>query len=121
MQVIIQEVEENIAALGLDRDNINNIATIPQWELDGWTAIHDSCTRVLQMAEMFSQSYLQLTTIQEARTSNETANGVARITMLTTLFIPLSTVAAVLSMNQAFLPGNQDGWISGLSLFQLSC
>ncbi|KAF9891770.1 hypothetical protein FE257_003251 [Aspergillus nanangensis] len=111
INVLLKEVEDNMAALGLGPDVAGGTATAPSWERDGWTAVHEGCTTILDMTNMLLDSYLQFVSIEEARLSNQGAKSLARITILTSLFIPLSTIAAILSMNETFLPGNRDGWI----------
>jgi Mg2+ and Co2+ transporter CorA len=58
-----------------------------------------------------AMGYLQYITIREARVSNSNAHSLSRITILTMLFIPLSTVASVFSMSGDFLPGNSRAWV----------
>lgn len=111
LNVLLKEIEDNMTALGLSPDVVSGTAAIPSWERDGWTAVHDSCTTVLNMTNMLLESYLQFVTVEEAQSSNRVAKSLARITVLTTLFIPLSTVAAILSMNETFLPGSRFDWV----------
>ncbi|CAN9328655.1 unnamed protein product [Alternaria alternata] len=49
--------------------------------------------------------------MQEAQAANQNASNLAHITNLTMLFIPLSTIAAIFSMDDKFLPGKTKGWI----------
>ncbi|KAG2417084.1 hypothetical protein HFD88_008302 [Aspergillus terreus] len=111
LNVLLKEIEDNMAALGLSPNVANGTAAIPSWERDGWTAVHESCTTVLNMTNMLLDSYLQFVSVEEAQSSNRVAKSLARITVVTTLFIPLSTVAAILSMNETFLPGSQYDWV----------
>ncbi len=55
--------------------------------------------------------YLQYISIQEARISNGNAKSLSKITVLTMLFIPLSTVASIFSMGGDFLPGSSRAWV----------
>ena len=111
MNCLVKEVEENMTALGLDHSGVVTGVTVPRWEQDGWRAIHESCATVITMADMFSQFYLQFISIQEAQLSDKNAMSLARITNLTMLFVPLSTIAAIFSMGDEFLPGKGKGWI----------
>ncbi|KAL4898783.1 hypothetical protein BDV59DRAFT_207015 [Aspergillus ambiguus] len=111
MNVLLKEVEDNMAALGLNENIAQENGTIPLWERDGWTAVHEGCTTILHMADMLLNSYLQFVSIEEARSSNKGARSLARINILATLFIPMSTVASIFSMQEQFLPGRQFFWV----------
>ncbi|KAF1954206.1 hypothetical protein CC80DRAFT_568014 [Byssothecium circinans] len=117
MDVLIKETEENMAALGLVHSRVVADVAVPSWEQDGWDAIHESCAKLITMADMFSQSYLQFISIQEAQLANKNAMSLARITNLTMLFIPLSTIAAIFSMSDEFLPGKRKSWIFWIICF----
>ncbi|CAO2651741.1 Nn.00g000240.m01.CDS01 [Neocucurbitaria sp. VM-36] len=116
MGIVARETEDNVAALGLNRrastaGGGEMISSIPQWEHDGWIAIQEHCDKIITMADAFLQSYLQFTSMQEAQAANKNALSLARITTLTMVFIPLSTVAAIFSMSEDFMPGKSKSWI----------
>ncbi|KAF1938433.1 hypothetical protein EJ02DRAFT_473619 [Clathrospora elynae] len=108
MGIVAQEAEEHVVALGLNRPTTIDI---PQWEQDGWITINDNCRKIIGMADSFLQSYLQFTSMQEAQAANKNALSLARITNLTMIFIPLSTVAAIFAMTDDFLPGKSKSWV----------
>ncbi|RYO97598.1 hypothetical protein DL765_011128 [Monosporascus sp. GIB2] len=102
MDVLVKEAEENMAALGLEPSRVFAGVATPRWEQDGWNAIHESCARVITMADMILQSYLQFISIQEAQLSNKTAMSLARITNLTMLFSVTSAAEAVLDIKARY-------------------
>jgi hypothetical protein len=107
MKEFSREMEDNTVALGLDSLNVS----APAWEVDGWKSIREITRVVEEMTTTFANNYLQYVTIQEAHASNGSAQSLSRITVLTMLFIPLSTVASIFSMGGDFLPGETKAWI----------
>ncbi|EUC34703.1 hypothetical protein COCCADRAFT_25259 [Bipolaris zeicola 26-R-13] len=105
MGLVNSEVKEQFEVLGLHRPSAL------EWERDGWLTVQDYCGRVITMAEAFLQSYLQFTTMQEAQAANRNALSLAQITNVTMVFVPLSTIAAIFSMTDDFLPGESKGWV----------
>lgn len=105
MGLVNSEVKEQFEVLGLHRPDAL------EWERDGWLTVQDYCGRVITMAEAFLQSYLQFTTMQEAQAANRNALSLAQITNVTMVFVPLSTIAAIFSMTDDFLPGESKGWV----------
>ncbi|KAH8724831.1 hypothetical protein GQ44DRAFT_739954 [Phaeosphaeriaceae sp. PMI808] len=106
MREFAREMHENMIALGLD-----STSAAPGWECDGWKSIRDITHVVEEMTKKFSENYLQYVSIQEAHHSNGSAQSLSRITVLTMLFIPLSTIASIFSMGGDFLPGETKAWI----------
>jgi hypothetical protein len=116
MKELIWEMEENMVSLGLPLKNgtaWNSGAAggPPQWEIDGWRSVLDLAYVVDGLTNTLATGYLQYITIQEARISNGNAQSLSKITVLTMLFIPLSTVASIFSMSGDFLPGNPRAWV----------
>jgi hypothetical protein len=107
MKVFAREMDDNTAALGLDSTE----SSAPQWEKDGWLAIKELTGVVAETVDSFAHGYLQYVTIQEARASSGNAQSLSRITVLTMLFVPLSTVASIFSMGGDFLPGQAKAWV----------
>ncbi|CAN9203487.1 unnamed protein product [Alternaria alternata] len=108
MGILLTELKENLEALRLYRPGSSDEL---QWERDGWLSVQDHCGKIIGIADAFLQSYMQFTTMQEAQAANRNASNLAHITNLTMLFIPLSTIAAIFSMDDKFLPGRTKGWI----------
>ena len=108
MGIVISEAKEHFEVLGLHR---TGVADVPEWERDGWLAVQEYCSKIITMADAFLQSYLQFTSMQEAQAANRNAQSLARITNLTMVFVPLSTIAAIFSMTDDFLPGERKGWV----------
>jgi hypothetical protein len=61
------------------------------------------------MADAFLQSDMQFTTMQEAPAPNKNTLNLAHVTNLIMVFIPLSTIAATVSMIDKLLPGKTKG------------
>jgi hypothetical protein len=70
-----------------------------------------ACACCRRLTNALATGYLQYITIQEARISNGNAQSLSKITVLTMLFIPLSTVASIFSTGGDFLPGNSKAWV----------
>ena len=119
MKELIREMEENMVALGLPVENgttgwkseVAGGPRPPQWEIDGWRSVLDLAHTVDWLTNSLATGYLQYISIQEARVSNGIAKSLSKITVLTMLFIPLSTVASIFSMGGDFLPGNSKAWV----------
>jgi hypothetical protein len=116
MKELIREMEENIVSLGLPMKNATSWDSFvaggpPQWEIDGWTSVLDLAHVVDGLTNALATGYLQYISIQEARISNGNAQSLSKITVLTMLFIPLSTVAGIFSMSGDFLPGSPRAWV----------
>ncbi|KAJ4400111.1 hypothetical protein N0V91_008902 [Didymella pomorum] len=101
-----RETEENMTALGVESSKYE----VPQWEVDGWRSFRDMSHAVGAMTQAFANNYISYATISEAHTSNGSAQSLSKITLLTMLFIPLSTVASIFSMSEDFLPGKTRAW-----------
>jgi hypothetical protein len=113
---VSREMEDNMVSLGLPmKDGTAGNSGVaggpPQWEIDGWRSVLDLAHVVEGLTNALATGYLQYITIQEARISNGNAQSLSRITVLTMLFIPLSTVASIFSMGGDFLPGNPRAWV----------
>jgi len=116
MKELIREMEENMVSLGLPMENGTGWKSglpggPPQWEIDGWRSVMDLAHTVDWLTNSLATGYLQYISIQEARVSNGNARSLSKITVLTMLFIPLSTVASIFSMGGDFLPGNSRAWV----------
>jgi hypothetical protein len=116
MKELIREMEENMVSLGLPMKNetARNSGVAggpPQWEIDGWRSVLDLVHVLDGLTNALATGYLQYISIQEARISNGNAQSLSKITVLTMLFIPLSTVASIFSMSGDFLPGNPKAWV----------
>ncbi|KAF2268737.1 hypothetical protein CC78DRAFT_551196 [Lojkania enalia] len=116
MKEFCREMDENMVALGLPV-SATELATADcerisaQWEFDGWRSVQDLARAVEGLTQSLAMGYLQYITIQEARISNMNARSLSRITVLTMLFIPLSTVASIFSMSGDYLPGSAKSWV----------
>lgn len=107
MRICMREMDYDIVALGLDGLQ----SSAPQWEQDGWRSIKELAYILDETLKSVADGYLQYVTIQEARVSNTNAQNLSRLTMLTILFVPLSTLASIFSMGGDFLPGQTKAWV----------
>jgi hypothetical protein len=107
MRICMREIQYNYIALGLDMPQ----SPAPQWERDGWDSIKELGSTLNETLKSIADGYLQYVTIQEARISNSNAHSLSKITMLTMLFIPLSTLASIFSMSGDYLPGQTKAWV----------
>lgn len=107
MRICMRELDYDIVALGLDSPR----SSAPHWEQDGWHSIKELACMLDETLKSIADGYMQYVTIQEARVSNSNAQSLSRITMLTMLFIPLSTLASIFSMSGDFLPGQDKAWV----------
>ncbi|KAH8902478.1 hypothetical protein BR93DRAFT_886947 [Coniochaeta sp. PMI_546] len=116
MRELIREMEENMVSLGLPlksgtAPDPEVVGVPPQWEVDGWGAVLDIGQLVNELTNALGTGYLQYVSIQEARVSNCNAQNLSKLTVLTMLFIPLSTVASMFSMSDDFLLGGPRAWV----------
>ncbi|KAI4594749.1 hypothetical protein KJ359_007552 [Pestalotiopsis sp. 9143b] len=118
MKEVIREVQENMVALGVaarhggaPTPDTAGAAAPPQWEADGWASVMDQARVVDGLLATLAAAYVQYMTIQEARVSGANAQSLSRITVLTMLFVPLSTIAGIFSMSDDYLPGRPRAWV----------
>lgn len=122
MKEVIREVQENMVALGVAARHggappphatteAAAAAPPPQWEVDGWASVMDQAHMVDGLLATLAAAYVQYMTIQEARVSGANAQSLSRITVLTMLFVPLSTIAGIFSMSDDYLPGKPRAWV----------
>lgn len=120
-QEVLRELRENMLSIGVKENPGSSPSASasdpalppspPQWEVDGWTSAMDLARVVDEVLNALATRYMQYVTIQEARVSGATAQSLSKITVLTMLFVPLSTFAGILSMSDEFLPGRSKAWL----------
>jgi hypothetical protein len=117
MKEVSREMEENMASAGISvkhgitQGSEGRAAPPPLWETDGWLSIMDLSHAVEDLLASLATGYMQYITIQEARVSGANAQSLSKITVLTMLFIPLSTIAGIFSMSDDYLPGKSRAWV----------
>lgn len=113
LDILRSEITENLAALGLTQCtlNVDRNVDVEEWEKAGWESVIRLTSTVQQMVEIFVQSYSQAASIQETKTSNDLTRSVNRITTLATVFLPISVISGVFSINGDFAPGAVKGWV----------
>ncbi|KAF3019444.1 hypothetical protein E8E14_013520 [Neopestalotiopsis sp. 37M] len=113
MHEVSREVEENMISVGIAHiaDDASRLAPQRQWEIDGWLSVMGLVRDLDKLLASLSTGYMQYITIQEARVSGANAQSLSKITVSTMLFIPLSTIAAIFSMSDDYLPGKPRAWV----------
>ncbi|KAM0426010.1 hypothetical protein ACHAPT_008639 [Fusarium lateritium] len=83
-----------------------------------WLMIGKDIQHVQRQMELFSQSLEQMITVAtsmvqlvDSRLSIQEAVSVRGLTYIALLFIPLSWVASLFSMDERYLPGNELFWV----------
>lgn len=105
------DAETNMRALGIDVEDLNSYGFVGKREAQMWRYIRASCVDLQQMFQSLTNSYTQVMALREAQASNVQAASVQWLTVLGTLFLPLSVVAGVMSMGEDFLPGRGKFWM----------
>lgn len=105
------DAETNMRALGIDVDEPTSYGLVGKREAQMWRYIRASCVDLQEMFQSLANSYTQVVALREAQASNIQAASVRWLTVLGTLFVPLSVVAGVMSMGGDFLPGRGSFWI----------
>jgi CorA-like Mg2+ transporter protein len=113
LDIVQTEVASNMAALGLAQSTMNvaQNAHADEWETTGWESVLRLASTVEKMVEIFTQSYSQVATIQETKTSNDLTRSVNKITALAMFFLPISVISGIFSMGGSFLPGESKNWV----------
>ena len=97
----MRELQYSFIALGLDKPQ----SPAPQWERDGWESAKELGSILNETLKSNAHGYLQYVIIQEAHISNSNAHSLSKNTLLTMLFIPLSTLTSIFSMSGDYLSG----------------
>ena len=105
------EVETNMRALGIDVDDVQSYGFVGKREAQMWRFLRASCIDLQEMFQQLTESYTQVIALREAQASNAQAGSVRWLTVLGTLFVPLSVVAGIMSMGGDFLPGKSKFWV----------
>ena len=105
------DAETNMRALGIDIDDPHSDGLVGRREAQMWRYICSSCKDLQGMFESLTNSYTQVVALREAQASNVQASNVRWLTILGTLFLPVSVVAGVMSMGGGYLPGEDKFWV----------
>ena len=105
------DVDTDMRALGIDVDDPRSQGLVGKREAQMWRYIRSSCQDLQGMFESLANSYTQVVALREAQASNVQASSVRWLTVLGTLFVPVSVVAGVMSMGGEYLPGENRFWV----------
>ncbi|KAK1454860.1 hypothetical protein CMEL01_03620 [Colletotrichum melonis] len=94
------ELRRNLDALGLNSPHHN----LCIWEADAWKRLLQATELSKSRVDSMIQTYLQATSIRQSLSAGH-------LTSMATLFIPMSLVAAIFSMNGNFAAGESHFWI----------
>ena len=114
LDIVRTEVASNMAALGLARSTINvaQNAHTDERASTGWESVLRLTSTVEQMVEIFTQSYSQGASIQEAKTPNDltcsVCGGVNKNTTLAMFFLPTSVISGIFFMGEVFCPASKN-------------
>ncbi|CAN9083508.1 unnamed protein product [Alternaria alternata] len=105
------EVETNMRALGIDVDDPQSYGFVGKREAQMWRFLRSTCLDLQDMFQQLTNSYTQVIALREAQASNAQASSIRWLTVLGTLFVPISIVAGIMSMGGEFLPGEKKFWV----------
>ena len=105
------DAETDMRALGIEIDDPNGHGLVGKREAQMWRYICLSYQDLQGMFESLANSYTQVVALRETQASNVQASNVRWLTILGTLFLPVSAVAGVMSMGENYLPGKDRFWV----------
>lgn len=105
------EVETNMRALGIDVDDPSSYGFVGKREAQMWRFLRSTCLDLQDMFQQLTNSYTQVIALREAQASNAQASSIRWLTVLGTLFVPISIVAGIMSMGGELLPGEKKFWV----------
>lgn len=104
-------VEHNMQVLGIDPDDNNSHGSVDQKEAGEWRYIQKKLREYRDSFESTANSYTQVMGLRVSQTSNSQARSAGHLTVLATLFVPISIISGILSMGGQFLPGESRFWV----------
>ena len=105
----LYECAKNVRTLGMDPTDMEKplLDVNQDWERSSYNEILNSVNFLLKVVDMFTQTYHQQGAIYEAKRANDIAKSVAKITLLVSVFFPISITASIFSMGGEYLPGSR--------------
>ena len=105
------EVETNMRALGIDVDDPQIYGFVGKREAQMWQFLRSTCLDLQDVFQQLTNSNTQVIALREAQASNAQASSIRWLTVLGTLFVPISILAGIMSMGGEFLPGERKFWV----------
>ena len=107
MKSLNEDIHTNMKALGI---GTHTSATKP-YEDEDWRSLQSTIDAVEQRIDLVYESYTQMASIHESKTANVQAIRVRHLTILATIFIPVSLIAGIFSMGGKFAAGSSMFWV----------
>jgi hypothetical protein len=109
----LYELASNSRALGMDPTNLEKpiLDGNQDWERSAYNEGQNLINFLLKVLDMFRQTYHQQGAIYEAKRANDITKSVAKITLLASVFFPISITASIFSMGGEYLPGSRLFWV----------
>jgi hypothetical protein len=108
--------------LGIDHENPKCTGRVSQEEAAQWRYIQSSLLKHKAMLKTVADNYVQVIGLRETQTSTQQAREVGKLTVLGTVFVPLSIISGILSMGGSYLPGERKFWVYlAIALPVLAC
>jgi hypothetical protein len=107
------DIASNMRNLGIDPDDNSpkNRGRVTQEEASQWRYIQSTLLRQKAMLKTVADNYVQVVGLRETQTSTQQAREVGKLTVLGTVFVPLSIISGILSMGGGYLPGGGKFWV----------
>ncbi len=95
------------------RQSLSKAENLPV--IDDLASLQEGFRQLSHGTERNIKLLTDLTAIKEAQQSLDENHGIARLTHIATIYLPFSTVAAILAMPDSFAPGASGFWIYWLA------
>lgn len=108
------DIASNMLNLGIDpnsTDSSGSSGRVSPEEAAQWRYIQSTLLQHKTMLKIVADNYVQVIGLRETRTSTTQAHQVGRLTILGTVFVPLSIISGILSMGGKYLPGEGKFWV----------
>lgn len=99
-------------SLGIDLHGRSHLTSnIDAAEVRQWHHIRDKLLEYKSLYDDTAASYIQVMSLRESQTSNDQAKSLGQITLIASLFVPVSLVSGVFSMGGRYAPGSDRFWV----------
>jgi hypothetical protein len=105
------KVAMNMRRLGIDPDNPGSHGMVDEKEASEWRYIYNTLQEYNDSFASMTNYYTQIMGVRESQRSNLQARYAGQLTVLGTLFVPVSIITGILSMGGEFLPGERRFWV----------
>jgi hypothetical protein len=105
------DITSNMLNLGIDPTSATCTGRVSDAEAAQWRYIQSTLLQHKAMLKIVADNYVQVIGLRETRTSTTQAHLVGKLTVLGTVFVPLSIISGILSMGGGYLPGQGKFWV----------